>query len=887
MNDDFSPELPAQESNEIIRSPVKKELSDSYLSYAMSVIVSRAVPDVRDGLKPVHRRIIYAMYKGGYIWSSAYKKSARVVGDVIGKYHPHGDSPAYDALVRMAQDFSLLLPIVDGQGNFGSIDGDPPASMRYTEARLAKMAEFIVRDLDKETVKMCENYDGSEHEPEVLPVEFPNILLNGASGVAVGMATNIPSHNLAELVDVCCLHIDKDGEVDINDLMNIMPGPDFPTGGSIVGVNGIQSAFLSGRGSLVIRGKTHFETIGKSTKAIVIDEIPYQVNKSRLVEGIGQLIRDKKIDSISDLRDESDMKGIRVVIELKRNVVEDVALNQILHLTQLQNTFGVNMVVLDKGRPSLKNLKEILDSFVEFRFEVVTKRVSFNLRKAREKAFIVLALYVSIQNIDDVISIIRSSSDTSAATKSLLEKKWFVKKDIIQFAEVISGIDISESFYRFNNIQVKAILEMRLHRLTSLESDKLKAELVALLDSIKDCMDILSSRQRVKDIIKQELYLVKEKFGSPRKTTIELVEFEQDVESLIPHESMMVTTTVGGYVKRVNLSNYRTQNRGGKGKSNSSNKNDDIVSRMFTADTHSSVLFFSNLGQVYRLKVYKLPLVEPQSRGRAFVNLFPLSDGESINNVMLLPDDFENMLIVFVTANGNVRKNSLSDFAYIPSNGKIAIRLKEGDSLVSVHVCNPSDHIMISTKYGKTIRFPSDDVRVFKGRTSDGVRGIKLLDDDSVISMSIVNGFILESEVREEYLSIPVSKRVSGFPDENKYFSYANNEQFILTVTENGFGKRSSAYEYRTTARGGVGVLNIATSKRNGNVVSSFPVEIEDDVMLVTDKGQVIRISISGIRITGRNAQGVTLLKTKNGEKVVGVAKVVRYDDVHEEPISE
>ena len=882
-------------SDKIIKASIKDQLSDSYLSYAMSVIVSRAVPDVRDGLKPVHRRIVYAMYKGGYLWSGPYRKSARIVGDVVGKYHPHGDSPVYDSLVRMEQDFSLLVPLVDGQGNFGSIDGDPPASMRYTEARLAKIGEYIIRDLDKETVDMRHNYDGSEYEPEILPIEFPNILVNGASGVAVGMATNIPSHNLGELIDACCMYIECSGNIELSDLIDVIPAPDFPTGGIIVGLQGVRSAFATGKGSIVLRGKTHFEDLSRNIRALVIDEIPYQVNKSRLVENIAQLVRDKKIESISDLRDESNMSGIRIVVELKRNAVEDVVLNQILHLTQLQTNFSVNMMVLDKGKPSRKNLKEIISSFIDFRFEVILRRTTFNLRKAREKAFILLALYVSINNIDEIISIIRSASDSSDASKKLLACVWKVDDEVMNFARLISGLEFNTNEYRFNKIQVKAILDMRLHRLTALEKENLNAELDALMDIIRDCLDIIESEARVMQIIKEELLLVKDRFAVPRRTTIENVEFEQDVESLIPHESMIVTTTSSGYVKRVKLSNYKTQNRGGKGKSNSSSKHDDIISNMFIADTHSSVLFFSNLGQVYRLKVYKLPLLEPQSRGRAFVNLFPLSEGEFINNVMLLPEEVSAMCIIFATASGKVRRNLLTDFAYIPSNGKIAIRLQEGDTLISVKSCSISDHVMLSSREGKTIRFPVEDIRLFKGRTSDGVRGIKLSDQDKLISMSMVDSPVLDPIKRDDFLSIPVSKRMkmSEFVkleeeqssvnqlDENHI--YASKEQFILTVTENGFGKRSSAYEYRSTSRGGVGVVNMLTSKRNGKVVASFPVDINDDVMLVTDKGQVIRISIASIRITGRNAQGVTLFKTKDSEKVVAVAKVVEYLDRSEE----
>ena len=847
---------------------VEDELQNSYLSYAMSVIVSRALPDVRDGLKPVHRRILYAMYESDCIWGKPFRKSARIVGDVMGKYHPHGNEAIYDALARMAQDFSLYIPLIDGQGNFGSIDGDAPAAMRYTEVKLAKAASFVLSDLDKDTVDFKANYDGLEIEPSVLPAMIPNLLLNGCSGVAVGMATNIPPHNLGELADACNLYID-DNSVTLDDLLKIIPGPDFPTGGTIVGRNGIKQAFSTGKGSITIRGKTHIETLEQGRNLIAIDEIPYQVNKAKLIENIAQLVRDKKIEGISDIKDESDKSGIRVVIELKRQVNPEIILNQLLKFTSLQIVFGINVMALDNLKPSLMSLKDVISAFIDFRREVVIRRVNFQLCKARERANVLISLYISLLNIDKIISLIKSSKDNKEASVKLLAEEWIIDDHLNNLLSLISDLSLVSKEYKFNKEQVKAILDMKLHRLTNLEQEKLSLELSVNVEKIKECIKILSSEELLMRIIKDEISEVKEKFNVPRKTNIEDSEVDSDIEDLIEKEDMVVTVTECGYIKRVKLSNYKSQRRGGKGKVGQSTINEDFTSKVFVANTHTNMLFFSNQGQVYKTKVYKLPLGEPQSRGRALVNIFPLRLNEVINNIMPYPEDSEGLSILFATSSGNVRRNLLADFAHIPSNGKIAIRLQENDKLISVKVCQNDQDMLLATQMGKSIRFPIQDLRVFKSRTSDGVRGIKLFRQDQVISMSVLNNVSIMLDERDLYL-----KSDQNQLSVEKCEYYAKNEQFILTITENGFGKRSSAYEYRVTKRGGSGILNIITSKRNGGIVASFPVTKGDHVMLITDKGQVIRIVVDGIRISARNTQGVTLFRTKKGEKVVSVAKI-------------
>ncbi|MDB1135552.1 DNA topoisomerase (ATP-hydrolyzing) subunit A [Candidatus Anaplasma sp. TIGMIC] len=890
-------------SDGVVPVSIEKELEDSYLSYAMSVIVSRAIPDIRDGLKPVHRRILYSMYKSGYSHDKPYKKAARVVGDVMGRYHPHADTAIYDALVRMAQDFSLLVPLIDSQGNFGSVDGDPPASMRYTEARLAQSAHFLLNDIDEDTVDFRPNYDENEEEPVVLPAEFPNVLVNGAGGVAVGMSTNIPSHNLGEIVDACVMYID-DPSVGLEDLMRVIPGPDFPTGGVIMGDEGIKSAFATGRGTIIIQGRTHIEELPSGRQAIIIDEIPYQTNKAKLVERIHELVKDKKIEGIADLRDESNKAGIRVAIELKRQINSQVVLNQLLGLTPLRTSFSINTLVLDNSRPRVMSLVEIISTFVNFRKEVLVRRTRFRLRKVRERAHLFIGMYIAVLNIDDIVAIIRGSQDASEATIALRERRWKPSDKVRNMIELVSdstGV-VEGGMYQLTAPQVKAILEMRLQRLTGLEKGKLEVELQSMVSLITEYTKILSTDSLLMGMVREGLLEVKKKVAVARKTAIEESRGDIDAESLIPREEMVVTVTMNGFIKRVKLSNYRAQKRGGKGRVAQGIKEEDVTTKLFVVDTHTSVLFFSNVGKVYKLKVYKLPLGEPASRGRALVNIFPLAEGETVTSVMPLPENGGDdgsgsaLDIVFATASGNIRRNALADFQYVPSNGKIAMVLNPVDKLISASVCEVGDHVLLSSKKGKSIRFSVGNVRQFKGRMSDGVRAIKLAEGDQVISMSVLCGADADSDVKEAYLKIPVELRMQAAEsgvlgdkitrmlgdlslDERTVSDMLRNEQFILTVTENGFGKRTSAYEYRTTSRGGVGVFNILTTARNGNVVASFPVAHSDQVMLITDKGKLIRISVSDIRIIGRSTQGVTLFKMEKGEKVVSVAPVIDSGD--------
>lgn len=885
---------------EILPVAIENEMRNSYLDYAMSVIVSRAIPDARDGLKPVHRRILYAMHESGCDFNKPYKKSARIVGEVMGKYHPHGDSAIYDSLVRMAQDFSLRLPLIDGQGNFGSMDGDPPAAMRYTESRLAKAAHSLLEDIDKDTVDFRENYDGSEIEPEVIPAQFPNLLVNGSGGIAVGMATNIPPHNLGEVIDGCCMLID-DPATEIDQLMEAIPGPDFPTGGTILGRNGSHSALHTGRGSVVIRAKTHFEDISSGRQAIIVTEMPYQVNKAKMVEKIAELVRDKKIEGISDIRDESDKKGVRVVIETKRDAMAEIVLNQLFKFTPLQTSFGVNMLALDLGRPKLMNVKQVLTSFIDFRKETITRRTLFLLNKSRDRAHLLIGLAMAVANIDEVIKLIRSAPDVGTAREELMKRSW-PAEDVAPLIALVDDQNnqIIDGKCQFTEAQARAILEMRLSRLTALESNRIHDELESLATEIKRFLEILGSKEVLMGILREELLEIKEKFATPRRTDFEENEFEHDIEDLIQREDMVVTVTMGGYIKRVPLSTYRAQRRGGKGRSGLSMKDEDITTEVFISNTHTPVLFFSNHGKVYKLKVYKLPLGNPQAKGRAMVNIFPLAEGEVINNVMPLPDDescWDDLHIMFATSKGNIRRNDLSDFKRVQSNGKIAMRLDEDDEMVGVNVCADDEHILLAAKEGKCIRFPVDAVRVFKSRTSDGVRGMKLAGADKVISMSVVNGADSDMDIRGEYLRIPADERASissaiddedisdeevralaekvdSTLDTDTIIKWAQDEQFILTVTENGFGKRSSSHEYRITNRGGQGVVNIVMSERNGNVVASFPVSDNDHIMLITDKGKLIRCPVHDIRITGRNTQGVTLFKTASDEKVVSAALI-------------
>ena len=855
---------------------ISDEMRKSYLDYAMSVIVSRALPDVRDGLKPVHRRILYAMKEGGYHWNRPYRKSARVIGDVMGKYHPHGDNAIYDAMVRMAQPFSMSLKLLDGQGNFGSMDGDPPAAMRYTEVRMDQAANMLIDDIDKNTIDFQDNYDNSTREPSVLPAKFPNLLVNGAGGIAVGMATNIPPHNLGEIIDAC-VSIINDSSITNDKLLEIIPGPDFPTGGQLIGRVGIKSAFETGRGSIVMRGKTSIETLRKDKEAIIISEVPYQVNKARMIEQIADAVRNKNIEGISDLRDESDRVGVRVVIELKKDATPEVVLNQIYKHSPLQTYFGVNMLALNGGRPEQLSTRQILDSFLSFREEVITRRTLYDLEKARERANILVGLALAVANIDEVIALIKSSKDSDEAKKLLLDRNWDAK-DITDLIDLIgdpSDAADEKGMYKLSNSQAKAILELRLQRLTGLERDKIVEELKDIVQNIVEFLSILRSRDKLMDIMKDEFEQIKQQFAVPRRSEILDVELNQDVESLIEKEDMVVTLTNGGYIKRTPLNTYRAQKRGGKGRAAMSVKDEDFVRQVFVLNTHDPVLFFTTTGIVYELKVYKLPQGAPQARGRPIVNLLPLDEGEKVTTMMPLPENGDDAPdLMFATKSGNVRRNALSDFSNIKSNGKIAMKLIDGDSLVGVVPCKKDQDILLSASHGKCMRFRSHDVRLFKGRGSIGVRGIRLKKDDFVISISVLNHIETDIETRTLYLKAAASTRRGEKQDlmsENDFESMNNNDQYILTVTQNGYGKRTSAYEYRITNRGGQGIINIETSERNGSVIGSFPVEDTDHVMMVTDAGRIIRSPVNDIRIASRNTQGVTLFSIDKGENVVSV----------------
>ena len=847
---------------------IEEEMRRSYLDYAMSVIVSRALPDVRDGLKPVHRRILYAMKESGYDYNKPFRKSARIVGDVMGKYHPHGDSAIYDAMVRMAQDFSMRLPLIDGQGNFGSMDGDPAAAMRYTEARMDRSAHFLIEDIDKETVDFQPNYDDSTVEPTVLPARYPNLLVNGAGGIAVGMATNIPPHNLGEVIDACCAYIDHP-EITPEQLMELVPGPDFPTGGTILGRAGIRSAYTTGRGSVIMRGRCHIEEIRKDREAIVVTEVPYQVNKARMLEQIAELVRDKKIEGVSDLRDESDRDGVRVVIEIKRDAIADVVLAQLYKFTPLQTSFGVNALALNGGRPQMMPLKEIIAAFVAFREEVITRRTIYELGKARDRAHVLVGLAIAVANIDEIIALIRRAPDPATAREQLMARDW-PAMDVEPLIKLIDepGRAIVDGNYRLSEAQAKAILELRLHRLTGLERDKIGDELTEIGAQIREFLEILSSRPKLLEVLRGELLEIRNQFATPRRTTIEDAEFEADIEDLIAREDMVVTVTNTGYIKRVPLSTYRAQKRGGKGRSGMSMKEEDFISQVFVANTHTPMLFFSSTGQAYKLKVYRLPLGTPQAKGKAMVNILPLDDGETISTVMPMPEDettWADLNVMFATSVGDVRRNQLSDFVDIRANGKIAMKLGEGERLIAVQTCSESDDVLLATRGGKAIRFQVGDVRVFKGRDSTGVRGIRMADDD-VISMSILRHVDFDMETRDAYmrgeLTGPDAERMSA------------DEEIILTVTQNGYGKRTSAYEYRITGRGGQGIANIDLTDKNGPVVASFPVNHEDEVMLVSDGGKLIRMPVDDIRICGRKTQGVMLFRTAEDERVVSVARL-------------
>jgi DNA gyrase subunit A len=884
---------------------IESELRSSYLDYAMSVIVSRALPDVRDGLKPVHRRILYAMQVNGNTPDKAYKKSANIVGAVMGNYHPHGDSAIYDALVRMAQPFSMGLPLVDGQGNFGSIDNDPPAAMRYTESRMMKAATHLLADIEKDTVDFQDTYDGSQQEPIVLPAQFPNLLVNGGGGIAVGMATNIPPHNLGEVVDATIAVID-DPEIDDDALCEIVPGPDFPTGGLIMGMSGSRKALLTGRGSVIVRAKTDIEEARNGRQAIIVTEIPYQVNKAAMITKIAELVREKRIEGIADLRDESDRHGIRVVIEVKKDASADVVLNQLYRFSQMQNSFPVNMLALNGGRPELMNLRKVLDCFVAFRQEVVVRRTKHDLNKARDRAHVLVGLAMAVANIDEVIRIIRHSPDPNTAREQLLAKAWPVMDmgpllDLIADRRTRKGE--GDTIY-LSDEQARAILALQLSRLTGLGRDEIGNEAKGLSEKIADYLDILRSRPRIRDIIKAELAEVKEKFAVPRRSEFTAGGIDMEDEDLIEVEDMVVTVTHGGYVKRTPLSTYRTQHRGGKGRSGVSMKEDDFVVQLFSATTHTEMLFFSSAGMVYKEKVWRLPVGGPTSRGKALVNIFPLAADERIESVMPLPDDEESrneLDVMFATKTGNVRRNKLSEFIRVNRNGKIAMKLEEDadDGIVSVKICSEKDDILLTTALGQCIRFQVTDVRVFAGRNSTGVRGIRLAEGDEVISMGILRHVDVTSEEARAYLKHAAAMRraatgeeeeVSDDDDEtteeaslstDRLAELGAAEEFVLTIADDGMGKRSSAYDYRVTGRGGKGLVaqNIwGRDKKKGpvkKVAQSFPVDDGDQVMLVTDGGQLIRTPVDQIRIAGRSTGGVWVLRTAEGERVVSVARLV------------
>ena len=885
---------PTAPHSDITPVAIEEEMKRSYLDYAMSVIVSRALPDVRDGLKPVHRRILFAMNESGFASNKPFKKSAAIVGDVMGKYHPHGDSSIYDAMVRMVQDFSMRLPLVDGQGNFGSMDGDSPAAMRYTEARFAKAGEALLEDIDKETVDYQPNYDESLREPLVLPARFPNLLVNGAGGIAVGMATNIPPHNLGEVIDACLAYL-EDNNVSIDRLIELVPGPDFPTGAIILGRSGIRSAYHTGHGSIVVRAKTFIEERGKDRQSIIVSEVPFQQNKSRLVERIAEVVNDKTVEGISDLRDESDRDGVRIVMELKRDAMPEVVLAQLYRATPLQTSFGANMLALIGGRPRMMNLKEIISAFVDFREEVIRRRTIFELKEARARAHILAGLALAVANIDEIIETIRAAPDPATARLALTGRAWPVH-DLAPLIALIDepGRGVSEAgTYMLSEEQARAILELRLQRLTGLERDKIADELRAITDTISDLLATLADRPKLLGILGDELREIKERFANPRRTHIEDNEFESDIEDLIQREEMVVTVSMTGYVKRVPLSTYRAQKRGGKGRTGMTTKDEDVVSDLFVASTHAPVLFFTTRGIVHRMKVYRLPIGSPTSRGKAFVNLLPLTEGETISAILPLPEDeatWDQFNLMFATSGGTVRRNLLSDFANIRSNGLIAMKLEEDEQLLAVNTCNDEQDVLLATRDGKCIRFEVSDVRVFAGRTSTGVRGIRLAGDDEVISMSILTRVVATPDERAAYVKAARLKRdtddsaIGEEPDDEaagdailsveRMAELEALEQYILSVSERGYGKRSSAYEYRVTNRGGQGIQNMEVNDRNGRIVATFPVGMSDGVMLVSDGGQVIRTSVEQVRIAGRRTQGVTLFKVAADERVVSVARL-------------
>ena len=893
-----------------------EEMQRSYLDYAMSVIVSRALPDVRDGLKPVHRRILYASHESGYHWNRKYVKSARPVADVMGKYHPHGDASIYDALVRMAQDWSMRVRLVDGQGNFGSIDGDPPAAMRYTESRLTKVAHELLEDIDKETVDFQDTYDASGSEPKVLPARFPNLLVNGSGGIAVGMATNIPPHNLSELVDGCVALIENPA-IELPELMEIIPGPDFPTGGIVLGRAGIYNAYSTGRGSIVMRGRVHVEEIRNEREAIVVTEIPYQVNKASMIEKMAELVRDKRIEGISDIRDESDRQGYRVVVELKRDANADVILNQLYRYTPLQTSFGANMVALNGGKPEVLTLLDMLRAFVAFREEVISRRTKYLLKKARERAHVLVGLAIAVANIDEVIRLIRHAPDPQTAREQLMERRWpaaDVEALILLIDDPRHRIN-EDGTYNLSEEQARAILELRLQRLTALGRDEIADELNTIGSEISDYLDILSSCARIQQIVKDELIAVRDEFGTPRRTELTDGGADMDDEDLIQREDMVVTVTHEGYIKRVPLSIYRAQARGGKGRSGMATKDEDFVTRLFVANTHTPILFFSSRGIVYKEKVWRLPIGTPQSRGKFLRNMLPLEEGDRITAILPLPDEEEwgKLDVMFATTRGTVRRNKLSDFADVKRNGKIAMKFdEEGDAILAVETCTDNDDVLLTASSGQCIRFPVSAVRVFAGRSSQGVRGISMGEGDRAISMTILEHVDASPGERSAYLKRSVAERRAALIGENgegedevaltnedivedadlsedRYAFLKEHEQFVLTVTEYGYGKRSSSYDFRVIGRGGKGIRATDVSKASeiGSLVAAFPVEDGDQIMLVSDGGQVIRVPVHNIRFASRTAKGVTIFHTAEGEKVVSVERISEPEAEAEDALAE
>nr|WP_170539403.1 DNA gyrase subunit A [Ruegeria arenilitoris] len=892
--DETPPERPVYDGPTV---SIESEMRTSYLDYAMSVIVSRAIPDLRDGLKPVHRRILYAMHETGNTHDKAYRKSARPVGDVMGKYHPHGDSAIYDALVRMAQDFSMSLPLLDGQGNFGSMDGDNPAAMRYTEVRMDKPAAALLADIEKETVDFQDNYDGKDKEPTVLPARFPNMLVNGAGGIAVGMATNIPPHNLGEVVDATLALID-DPDLTSEQLIEYIPGPDFPTGGVMLGRSGARKAYLEGRGSVIIRAKTRVEELRKDRYAIIVDEIPYQVNKASMIEKIAEAVREKRIEGVSHVQDESDRNGVRVVVELKRDATPEVVLNQLYRFTPMQTSFGCNMLALNGGRPEQLTLRRFLTSFIDFREDVVARRTAYDLRKARERSHILCGLAVAVSNVDEVVATIRSSADAAEAREKLMTRRWpaaEIESYLRLIDDPLSKMN-DDGTYNLTEVQARAILDLRLQRLTQIGVKEVTDELEDLAAKIKEYLDILSSRERIMSIIADELREVREQFAVPRRT--EIVDWSGDMEDedLIEREDMVVTVTSGGYIKRTPLADFRAQKRGGKGLSGMQTKEEDVVTNLFVANTHTQLLFFTTDGMVYKLKTWRLPQSGRTGKGKAIVNILPIPTGVSIAAIMPVdvPDEeWENLQIVFATSAGDVRRNALSDFTNVKRNGKIAMDLPEGVELVNARICSEDDDVMLVTNSGRAIRFPTTAVRVFKGRKSTGVRGIKLTNGDRVVSMSVIRHFEATADERAAYLKMRrlmagVTEETEADEDEGnadsilpqeRYAEMSAAENLILTITAGGSGKLSSSHDYPVRGRGGMGVMAMDKAMRGGPLVASFPVEIDDQIMLATSKGQSIRVPVDGISFRSRSAGGVKVFNTGKGEEVVSVAWIADQGD--------